>query len=123
MFDDTPSVKWSNAWWKMIAFGYVIPVLIIVVATVCAVSGEAYSFEGGRRYRGSIVAVHGFQAYLIAVAYLGIALASYSYGYMRYHHTYAAYGDVAFGGGFAITAICFVWCTAISLANQGWFQL
>lgn len=82
MIDDSPDLKWSTPWWGRLIFGIVLPPILVLYAIASFILKSAIAvgvLKGGRHF----VPVEGFQAQLMAIGYLGIAVSLFAYGYAR----------------------------------------
>lgn len=108
MLDDTPEVKWSNAWWGRIIFGILAPIAS-VIACVWALTSDKAFLISAQRGRYQFIEVHGRQATLMAVAYLGAGVSSFAYNYARTHARLGFYYEMILAVGVMATMVCLVW--------------
>lgn len=108
--DDTPEVKWSNAWWYQWTVGIFGPVFLIGFSIYGLHTGRAYAVARGF-YTLWFVPVRGFQATLMSLSYLAWALAAFAHGYARYHKVLACYYELLLAAGLVPAAILMSWCS------------
>ena len=115
MLDDTPQVKWSNAWWGMVFLGFLVPAFLIGLLVFCLFADKAFAIGLSRYRKIEIHEVFEFQATLMMVCYGSLASASFAYGYARHHPTLGFYYDKILGVSLAVAAVCVVWGSILFL--------
>lgn len=110
--DDTPEVKWSNAWWGWLLLGLITPPILACCALVSFWKGSAYAI-GLLKSEIKFVPVLGFQADLMALAYLGAAIAAFAYGYARHSPRLSQRYEGILLAGLVICAVGVAGCSAI----------
>jgi hypothetical protein len=113
MFDDTPEVRWSNAWWSKILLGLAAPCTLLLLAAYCLATGTAYSVGFLRYGRVVILPVHGLQAFLMIGSYAALAASAFAYGYCRHHNVMALYYEWLLAVGLIAAAVCLIWCSIL----------
>jgi len=112
VIDDTPRVRWSNAWWAKYLGGVVVPILFAFAAAHAFATG--HSFAIGKMFmRIVFVPVYGFQAFLMGSAFIGASLAFFAYCFMRYDERLCAFYEYVLGLALLATAVSLGWCSAI----------
>lgn len=111
MIDDTPQVRWSNAWWRLVFFGSVCPLLLMGLLVYCLAEEKAFLLGNRRAGQHSIETVYGFQAQLLWAAYFGAALASFAYGYLQNHPRWNAVANPLLAVGLLTVAIGQFWAS------------
>ena len=112
MFDDTPKVRWSNAWWCKYFLGTVLPILLFAVGAHAWITGTSYAI--GRMYRRiTFVPVYDFQAFLMGCAFASASIAIFAYCFMRYSDRLFQYHEWLLVGSLIITAVSLIWCSSI----------
>ena len=118
MLDDTPKVKWSNAWWGMAFLGFVVPFFFLGLFIYCLIANKAFAI-GVLRYRAvEIHEVFGFQATLMMISYMCLSIASFAYGYARHHPTLCLYYDKVLALTLAAGAVCISWSSILFLQSE-----
>ena len=83
MFDDTPKVRWSTAWWTKWGVGVVGALSFLGVSVYGFLFQHSFGI-GAASFKIWFFPVSGQIAILMSVAHLGLALTSFAYGFCRY---------------------------------------
>jgi hypothetical protein len=108
MIDDSPDMKWSTPWWGRLIFGIVLPPILALCAVVSFVLKSSFAV-GFLRRKICFVPVDGFQAELMAIGYLGLALSLFAYGYARFDARLSAWHEYLLAIGLIIALIGLGW--------------
>jgi hypothetical protein len=103
----------TDFWWLRYGLGIALPVLIGIFGLDSIVTQHSYVLWR----RGGIVPIHGLQAVVMGVAYLGIALMLFANCYLQYHEKGAWYYEWPLGVGALMTAVGAIWCMWIFIAG------
>lgn len=115
VLENTPQVKWSNAWWSKILLGLVVPAGLLIVLVYCITADTAFvpTVQGYRRI--GIQPVSGLQATLMMIVYACLAVASFAYGYARHHERLGYFYDKVLAIALLGAGVCTVWCSILLL--------
>src|SRR6478752_1090997 len=113
MFDNSPELKWSGAWWSKYFLGIGLSLCLVGMAIYSLIIGHSFGFwkTMGRGYQ--FVAVYGFQATLMTWSYFALSVASFSYFYMRQHMEWSEWYEVVLALSLAIAVIAVGWCSVL----------
>lgn len=109
MIDDTPEVRWSNAWWRIAFLGIMLPIFFLGLVVVGMVRSEGYLIGRQALGRLSFEVVQGARAQAMWIAYGGAAIASFGYGYARNHPRLDALSGILVAVGLLTAAGCTAW--------------
>jgi hypothetical protein len=106
----------TDFWIKRWFFGVILPTLFLIFGMYSILTEHSYAM--GRTYRRlSLVEVTGFQAILMGVAFLGGALALFSYCYVTDSERFSSISKYGVAGGLFCAAVGVCWCSWIFLAG------
>jgi hypothetical protein len=113
MLDNSPELKWSGAWWAKYFLGIGLSLGLAGMGVFSLIAGHSFVFwrTMGRGY--SFVAVYGFQAQLMTWGYFALAVASFSYFYMRQHMELSAWYEIILAISLLGAVIAIGWCSVI----------
>ncbi|CAN5534462.1 hypothetical protein BH09VER1_BH09VER1_23470 [soil metagenome] len=114
MIDDTPEVRWSNAWWCWLFVGIILPIVFLGLIVVGMIRQEGYAI-GLSRSHSTFEVVYGFGARLMWIAYGGAALAAFGYGFARNHPQLDVVADPLRAIGLLAAAVCIGWVVLLNV--------
>jgi hypothetical protein len=103
----------TDFWWLRYGLGIALPVPVALFGIYSIVLQHSYFYLR----RVGFVPLHGLQAVVAGVMYLGIALMLFSNCYLQYHEKWAWYFQWPLGLGGAMTAVGAFWCMWIFIAG------
>jgi len=108
MIDDSPDMKGSTPWWGRLIFGIVLPPILVLCSLISFALKSSFAIGYLRRKIG-FVPVDGFQAELMALGYLGMALSLFAYEYARFDARLSAWHEYLLAIGLIITLVGLGW--------------
>jgi hypothetical protein len=102
----------TDFWWLRYGLGIGLPVPMALAGFYSIITQHSYVYWR----RGGFVSIHGFQAVVMGVAYIGIALMLFANCYLQYHEKWAYHYQWHLGIGATMTAVGALWCMWIFIA-------
>lgn len=106
----------TDFWIKRWLFGIALPGALVCYGVYSLITEHSYAIARAFN-RIEFVEVSGFQATLMGIAYIGAALALFSYCYAPYSERFCGVSDYGLAAGLLGTMIGVGWCSWIFLAG------
>jgi hypothetical protein len=108
-----PTKTDSDFWWLRYFCGLALPIPLALYGVFSMITRHSYTFWR----RSGFVPVTGFQAVLVGMAYLGLALILFANCYAQYHEKMAYHYQWFLAPGAILTVVGSLWCTWIFIAG------